>query len=94
MLYPIECTRRGNRTAKTQVTQLREQRENRTLQRLQKQPEHQHLKIPDKLGPVPFSKAWAELLFDGVKQDYKRTSRILSTYLPLEQWTEVLAVND
>jgi DNA replication protein DnaC len=72
------------------VTQLLEQREDRTLQRLQKQLERQDLILLDELGYVPFSKAGAELLFDVVGRAYERTSLIVTTNLPFEQWTEVL----
>jgi DNA replication protein DnaC len=72
------------------VTQLLEQRENRTLQRLYKQLQRQEVIILDELGYVPFSKAGAELLFDVVGRAYERTSLIVTTNLPFEQWTEVL----
>jgi DNA replication protein DnaC len=72
------------------VTQLLEQRENRALQRLQKQLERQDLIVLDELGYVPFSKAGAELLFDVVSRAYERTSLVVTTNLPFEQWTEVL----
>jgi DNA replication protein DnaC len=72
------------------VTQLLEQRENRALQRLQKQLERLDLIVLDELGYVPFSKAGAELLFDVVSRAYERTSLVVTTNLPFEQWTEVL----
>lgn len=72
------------------VTQLTEQRESKSLQRFQKQLERRDLLILDELGYVPFSKAGAELLFDVVSRAYERTSLILTTNLPFEQWTEVL----
>ena len=72
------------------VTQLLEMRENRTLQRLQKQLERLDLLILDELGYVPFSKTGAELLFDVVSRAYERTSLIVTTNLPFENWTEVL----
>jgi len=72
------------------VTQLLEQREMRTLQRLHKQLERLDVIILDELGYVPFSKAGAELLFDVVSRAYERTSLIVTTNLPFEQWTEVM----
>ena len=72
------------------VTQLLEQRETRTLQRQHKQLERLDVLILDELGYVPFSKTGAELLFDVVSRAYERTSLIVTTNLPFEQWTEVL----
>jgi DNA replication protein DnaC len=36
------------------------------------------------------SKVRAELLFDVISTSYKRTTLIVTTYLPFEQWPEVL----
>lgn len=72
------------------VTQLLEQRETRTLQRLHKQLKRLDVLILDELGYVPFSKTGAELLFDVVSRAYERTSLIVTTNLPFEQWTEVM----
>jgi DNA replication protein DnaC len=72
------------------VTQLLEAREERTVQRLQKQLDRLDLILLDELGYVPFSKAGAELLFDVVSRAYERTSLVVTTNLPFEQWTEVL----
>lgn len=72
------------------VTLLLEQRETRTLQRLHKQLERLDVLILDELGYVPFSKTGAELLFDVVSRAYERTSLIVTTNLPFEQWTEVM----
>ena len=72
------------------VTLLLEMRENRSLQRLQKQLDRLDLLILDELGYVPFAKAGAELLFDVVARAYERSSLIVTTNLPFENWTEVL----
>ena len=72
------------------VTELLEQREERTLQRLHRQLQRQHVLILDELGYVPFSKSGAELLFDVISRAYERTSLIVTTNLPFEQWTEVM----
>jgi DNA replication protein DnaC len=72
------------------VTKLLEQREERQLERLHRLLERQDLLVLDELGYVPFSKAGAELLFEVVSRAYERTSLIVTTNLPFEQWTEVL----
>ena len=72
------------------VTMLLEMRENRSLQRLHKQLERLDLLILDELGYVPFAKAGAELLFDVVARAYERSSLMVTTNLPFENWTEVL----
>ena len=46
--------------------------------------------ILDELGYVPASKLGSELLFDVISSAYERTSVIVTTNLPFEQWTEVL----
>ena len=72
------------------VTQLLEAREERQLGRLQSQLAKLDLLVLDELGYVPASKAGAELLFDVISTAYERTSVIVTTNLPFEQWTEVL----
>jgi DNA replication protein DnaC len=42
------------------------------------------------LGYIPASKIGAELLFDVISTAYERTSLIVTTNLPFENWTEVL----
>ena len=46
--------------------------------------------IFDELGYVPASKLGAELLFDVISTAYERTSLIVTTNLPFENWTELL----
>ena len=72
------------------VTQLLEAREERQLTRARSQLGKLDLLILDELGYVPASKAGAELLFDVISTAYERTSLIVTTNLPFEQWTEVL----
>ena len=48
------------------------------------------LLVLDELGYVPASKTGAELLFDVISTAYERTSVVITTNLPFEQWTEVL----
>jgi DNA replication protein DnaC len=77
-------------TATGLVTQLLERRQDRELERFQKQLERLELIVLDELGYVPFSKAGAELLFDVVGRAYERTSLMLTTNLPFEEWTEIM----
>ena len=72
------------------VTQLMEARDDRQLIRLKGQLAKLDLLILDELGYVPASKLGSELLFDVISQAYERTSVIVTTNLPFEQWTEVL----
>jgi DNA replication protein DnaC len=72
------------------ITTLREADEDRQLLRLRAQLAKLDLLILDELGYVPASKAGAELLFDVIANAYERSSVILTTNLPFENWTEVL----
>jgi len=71
------------------VRLLLEQREQRNLQKLLTQFERQHVLVLDELGYVPFTKAGAELLFEVISRAYERSSLIVTTNLPFEDWTEV-----
>lgn len=87
----VEACRRGQRVRFFRVTelitQLLEAREERLLLRLKARLD---LLVLDELGYVPASKVGAELLFDVISTAYERTSVIVTTNLPFEQWTEVL----
>ncbi len=67
-----------------------EAREERQLMRMKAQLAKLDLLILDELGYVPASKLGSELLFDVISAAYERTSVIVTTNLPFEQWTEVL----
>jgi DNA replication protein DnaC len=72
------------------VTQLMEAREERQLGQMRSRLSKLDLLILDELGYVPASKAGAELLFDVIGTAYERTSVVVTTNLPFEQWPEVL----
>ena len=44
----------------------------------------------DELGFVPFSKVGAELLFEVIGRGYERTSLMVTTNLPFQEWAEVM----
>jgi DNA replication protein DnaC len=58
--------------------------------RFQKQIAAYELLIVDELGFVPLSKTGAELLFEVFSQRYKRTSTLVTSNLPFQEWTEIL----
>jgi DNA replication protein DnaC len=72
------------------ITTLREAEQDRPLLRLRSHLAKLDLLILDEFGYVPASKAGAELLFDVITSAYERSSVILTTNLPFENWTEVL----
>jgi DNA replication protein DnaC len=72
------------------ITTLREADQERQLLRLRSHLTKLDLLILDELGYVPASKAGAELLFDVIATAYERSSIILTTNLPFENWPEVL----
>ena len=90
----VEACGRGKRVRFCRVTelitQLMEAREQRELGRLKKQLSRLDLLVLDELGYVPASKLGAELLFDVISTAYERTSLIVTTNLPFENWVEVL----
>lgn len=72
------------------VTQLIEARDEHGLMSLKARLAKLDLLVLDELGYVPASKIGAELLFDVISTAYERTSLMVTTNLPFEQWTEVL----
>ncbi len=48
------------------------------------------LLVLDELGYVPASQVGAELLFDVISTAYERSSVVVTTNLPFEEWKEVL----
>jgi DNA replication protein DnaC len=90
----VEACGRGKRVRFYRVTelvaQLMEAREERQLGQMRSRLAKLDLLILDELGYVPASKAGAELLFDVIGMAYERTSVVVTTNLPFEQWTEVL----
>ena len=72
------------------VTTLIEARDERTFMRLKGQLAKLDLLVLDELGYVPATKVGAELLFDVISTAYERTSLIVTSNLPFENWTEVL----
>jgi len=72
------------------VTTLMEAKDDHQLLRLRSRLSKLDLLVLDELGYVPTSKAGAELFFDVIATAYERTSIIVTTNLPFEQWTEVL----
>ena len=72
------------------ATPLLEAREERQLTRLRSQLARLDLLVLDELGYVPASQVGAELLFDVISRAYERSSVIVTTNLPFEEWKEVL----
>ena len=59
--------------------------------RLQRQLAGYKLLIIDELGYVPLSQTGAELLFEVFSQRYERGSTVVTSNLPFDEWTGVLA---
>jgi DNA replication protein DnaC len=72
------------------ATLLLEAREERQLTRLRSQLAKLDLPALDELGYVPASQVGAEVLFDVISRAYERSSVIVATNLPFEEWKEVL----
>jgi DNA replication protein DnaC len=75
-------------TAVALVHELIEVRDEKRLLRLQKQMLAPKLLIIDELGFVPLSKTGAELLLELISQRYERSSTLITSNLPFEEWTE------
>jgi DNA replication protein DnaC len=90
----VEACGRGKRVRFFRVTELAtlllEAREERQLSRLRSQLAKLDLLVLDELGYVPASQVGAELLFDVISRAYERSSVIVTTNLPFEEWKEVL----
>jgi DNA replication protein DnaC len=77
-------------TAAGLVHQLMEARDEKRLLRLQRELQATKLLIVDELGYVPLSSTGAELLFEVFSQRHERSSTIVTSNLPFEEWTSVL----
>ena len=90
----MEACGRGKRVRFYRVTELAtlllEAREERQLTRLRSQLRKLDLLVLDELGYVPASQVGAELLFDVISTAYERSSVIVTSNLPFEEWKEVL----
>lgn len=76
-------------TAAGLVHQLMEARDEKRLLRLQAQLAAVKLLIVDELGYVPLSQTGAELLFEVFSQRHERSSTIVTSNLPFDEWTSV-----
>ncbi len=76
-------------TAAALLSELIEARDEKHLLRFQKQLAAYDLLIVDELDFVPLSKTGAELLFELVSQRYERTSVLVPSNLPFDEWTEI-----
>ena len=76
-------------TAAGLVHELMEARDERRLLNIQRQLSRLSLLIIDELGFVPLSPTGAELLFEVFSQRYERSSILVTTNLPFDEWTEV-----
>jgi DNA replication protein DnaC len=90
----LAACQRGHRvrftTAAALVHKLMEARDEKKLLRFQKQIAAYELLIVDELGFVPLSKTGAELLFEVFSQRYERSSTLVTSNLPFQEWTEIL----
>ena len=68
--------------------ELIEAKDERRLMRFQKMLSSFELLIIDELGFVPLSKTGAELLFEVFSRRYERSSTLVTSNLPFNEWTE------
>ena len=80
----------GFTTASALVSEMMEARDERRLLRLQKQMAAYQLLIIDELGFGPLSKTGADLLFELISQRYERGATLITSNLPIDEWTETL----
>jgi DNA replication protein DnaC len=73
------------------VETLIEARTERALMRMRSALKKLDLLILDELGFVPLPASGAELLFDIVADRYEKSSIVMTTNLPFEEWVSVLA---
>ena len=89
----LAACQRGHRvrfiTAAALVGELIEARDEKYLRCFQKQLTAYELLIIDELGYVPLSKTGAELLFETISQRYERSSTMITSNLPFDEWTEI-----
>ena len=89
VLPPVSGGSRLPSTAARLVHQLQEARDERRLLRLQQNLAAAKLLSVDELGYVPLSQTGAELLFEIFSQRHERSSTIVTSNLPFEEWTSV-----
>jgi len=75
-------------TAASLAHELIEAKDERRLMRFQTLLSGFELLIIDELGFVPLSKTGAELLFEVFSRRYERSATLVTSNLPLDEWTE------
>jgi IstB-like ATP binding protein len=76
-------------TAAALVHEPMEARDERRLRTLQKHLDSVKLLIVDELGCAPFTAVSSELLFEDFSQRYERGSTLVTSNLPLDEWTSI-----